>query len=540
MMNDAPAQKGKPAGASARAAHWIRQCLDKGIWRPGERLPGLDALAKQAGVARCTMWIAIRSLRQEKRVVTKQGSGIFAGGGDFSEAVFFDKPWRRIAHAITQSIVIGEFLPGSPLPSQVALGLRYHAVYHSMRKALRYLTKTRVLACTGTNYVVPVLGSRDSMLETVLFSEGVVATNEGQRQLIHLSEQVAREKGVKLSRFDYSYSNTFNRIAVKQALGRDTTAGAIIDFWGLGNPQREENFKSLILTLGALKKPVTILDEVGGLVLPQSLSSNPRFCTIASAGEIAGEDAGRFLMQLGHYQIAFIATAQDQKWSQRRFRGLSRVIEGSGATKARVILCETPSIHGPADLVTAVAQLSALEINTLVGSRVSPSEPRGPAIHHLAIARRLKLSRTEIVRMREQARWAAKLFEHAESTLAAQLARIAAMEMIGGKYSYRFLRPTLEKLFADPDITAWVAANDGVGCAALDFLAEKKALSEISVVGFDNTLVAAERNLTSYEFDLRGRLHHAFSFALGKIDKPARHFEWPGVFFQRKSSRKAL
>jgi DNA-binding LacI/PurR family transcriptional regulator len=75
----------------------------------------------------------------------------------------------------------------------------------------------------------------------------------------------------------------------------------------------------------------------------------------------------------------------------------------------------------------------------------------------------------------------------------------------------------------------------------LKFLAERLVVvpARLSLVAFDNTTEAAAINLTSYDFDQAGRLHQAFSFALGRPGtgaKTPQTIEWPGILYQRKSS----
>ena len=59
----------------ARLAQLLRQRIDKGVWKPGERLPSLEELMAEFDVARVTVRQAIAGLAQEGRVSVSRGRG---------------------------------------------------------------------------------------------------------------------------------------------------------------------------------------------------------------------------------------------------------------------------------------------------------------------------------------------------------------------------------------------------------------------------------------------------------------------------------
>src|SRR5947199_5619919 len=60
-----------------RMARELRDAILSQEFRPGDRLPSGPALASKFGVARDTARNAIRVLRDEGLVVSRQGSGVF-------------------------------------------------------------------------------------------------------------------------------------------------------------------------------------------------------------------------------------------------------------------------------------------------------------------------------------------------------------------------------------------------------------------------------------------------------------------------------
>jgi DNA-binding transcriptional regulator YhcF (GntR family) len=66
-----------PRPASQQIANHLRAAILTGRFAPGERLPSQNELAERYDVARETVKSALRILREERLVVTRQGSGAF-------------------------------------------------------------------------------------------------------------------------------------------------------------------------------------------------------------------------------------------------------------------------------------------------------------------------------------------------------------------------------------------------------------------------------------------------------------------------------
>jgi len=68
---------GDPRSASVQVASQLRAAILTKRLTPGERLPTQDALAERYGVARMTVQQALRSLRDDGLIVSRQGSGSY-------------------------------------------------------------------------------------------------------------------------------------------------------------------------------------------------------------------------------------------------------------------------------------------------------------------------------------------------------------------------------------------------------------------------------------------------------------------------------
>ena len=64
-----------PRPASQQIANQLRAAILTGRFRPGERLPSQNELADRYAVARETVKAALRLLREERLIVSRQGSG---------------------------------------------------------------------------------------------------------------------------------------------------------------------------------------------------------------------------------------------------------------------------------------------------------------------------------------------------------------------------------------------------------------------------------------------------------------------------------
>src|SRR3954463_8317662 len=66
-----------PRPVSQQIANHLRAAILTGGFKPGERLPSQNDLADKYDVARETVKTALRILRDERLIVTRQGSGAF-------------------------------------------------------------------------------------------------------------------------------------------------------------------------------------------------------------------------------------------------------------------------------------------------------------------------------------------------------------------------------------------------------------------------------------------------------------------------------
>ena len=66
-----------PVPRYAQLADLLRQRIARGVWKKGEKLPSLDELMAEFGVARVTVRQAVERLTRESLVSPQRGRGTF-------------------------------------------------------------------------------------------------------------------------------------------------------------------------------------------------------------------------------------------------------------------------------------------------------------------------------------------------------------------------------------------------------------------------------------------------------------------------------
>jgi DNA-binding LacI/PurR family transcriptional regulator len=106
----------------------------------------------------------------------------------------------------------------------------------------------------------------------------------------------------------------------------------------------------------------------------------------------------------------------------------------------------------------------------------------------------------------------------------------------------RAMRPCFEEALRFPSVTAWVCCNDDMAAAALEFLRQhgKRVPADISLVGFDNNVIAHQLGIDSYDFpvDTMGCMAMeclAHPTVVPRDEEGATHLE--GIVVARQSVR---
>ncbi|PPE71208.1 FadR family transcriptional regulator [Caldimonas thermodepolymerans] len=101
-----------PHRLSDRLAEWLRQRIEQGALRPGERLPTEQELAEQHGVSRTVVREAVSRLRSMGLLVSRQGSGVYVAPLSAARPLAFDPAVLNSLEAVLQVVEVRRALEG--------------------------------------------------------------------------------------------------------------------------------------------------------------------------------------------------------------------------------------------------------------------------------------------------------------------------------------------------------------------------------------------------------------------------------------------
>lgn len=120
----------------------FRRRIESGAWRPGERIPSLEDLCRQYGVARMTMHHALSVLDDEGLVARSRGRGTFVkGGGKRRRPVSLPVTWGQAVEVGEQlgTEALVESAGSVPLPDELGMPCEAERApaYHFLRRLHR-------------------------------------------------------------------------------------------------------------------------------------------------------------------------------------------------------------------------------------------------------------------------------------------------------------------------------------------------------------------------------------------------------------------
>jgi DNA-binding LacI/PurR family transcriptional regulator len=251
------------------------------------------------------------------------------------------------------------------------------------------------------------------------------------------------------------------------------------------------------------RRPVAVIDQIGGWRLCDYVPPDALIRVFAmSVSQRPGTDVARYLLEMGHRHIAFVTPYGRHVWSRNRCAGCTAAFNAAGLSDHVHVFTPSPidaeeaTKHSIDDLIPLV--------NMLLGAGdMIPGFLRSDFSSYLS---------------------------------AENLRRVYR-----GAQTGRILAPLFGKMLDDTRITAWVTVNDAVAFHALDFLSERgvRVPEDISLISFDDTFEASQRNLSSYNFNIPGVVHAVMSYLLNPQRFSAARFgtevELDGVVVTRKS-----
>lgn len=504
----------------ARAAMVLNDTVNRCRREGRQRLPGVRAIAREAGVSPKSAWKAVRALREKGAVAVIPGGGVFLApsspGTALDPAVFEPTPSRnpprvsraeQVRRTIARDILTGRLPPGSMLPTYKELTQQYGTSYVTMRTALQQLVEEhrlepskrgfrvfQVSARSGRPAVVFVgrLGGTSSLVRATPMAPTLWATIEQERMRLDID--------VDLVEFDTAFGfgpASHAGASVQEMVRRKPVLGFLMSTLGLRGNDLERGCERL----AALGSPVSVLVEGVEPQVPQVVAGNPLFRFLTHAGgSLSGEIVADYLLALGHRRIAVFTPFSESVWSRIRIEGMQRVVARAGRE-------------------------CSLEVFDATLPQLWDRIMENPVFDDY---------------FRSVERFAQATNRPGDSTEDLFTGNVTR-HYIMSQFLKSHMTPYFRRALADPGITAWVGANDLVGLVALGFLRGEgvPVPGRVSVVSFDDIIEAFGVGLSSYNFNVpsivRAMLEHVMA-------PPRLHrtviddYEIPGMVMARQST----
>lgn len=468
----------------SKACDFIKSKIRINNYQKGDRLPTTNQIALELEIDTHVIAGALKVLQESGHISIFHRKGIFVGAIDSPPSGKRPaKPkiasrscvWRQIRSRLESDIFSNTFA-GMKIPSLSALALRYKVCYPTIRKACEALMCDGVLSRNKNQYEIASV-KKSSAHSTILSisnanSQQISLYNAFITNGITELELACSKHDIMLEKKGSDSDNDGK--SIKMHIEKtDGYFGYVI--WSLGVGTILLN--QYVELLSRFNKPVAIIDECYEYVLPDFLVSRPLVKIFTPAGSAAGKKIGRHLLERGHRHCAYISCVHKQIWSQQRLQGVVDTFAQTGiAARVTPLVWDTDT---PTD-VRAIKDQRAFA--HLVAEEFKKNFPTAQS-------------------------WGLQLME-------SFLAGIEKWEFFGDTILRKNLFCTA---LSDTTITAWICANDITAVIAKSFLKEifpDQSASHIAIVGFDDTPVASEHNLTSYNFTPSAVIEKVFGYIL--------------------------
>lgn len=505
------------------ALDYLLSLLSQPNVRSGMQLPSVSQLCERANVARATMVKAVRRLCSRGILRTVRGHGLFVeqpvhSASPSTDDTTTDTPmatgtprkWEMIAAQLEKDIFLGRYSFANKLPGMKTLANSYNTCHQTLRKGVRTLIAKGIIQPARSGYVIaPVASNRsENAVYVIMHDFGRISVyDEAFHDYLRLVEQACSEMELKLKFLFFRHKDDGIEIVnhrdsfLGNAVSRDQTLGVV-----MGNPGfLGSSFRELVHQVCLAGKPASILDRIGTatqLITPTAAKRTRVF--LMGPGPRPGYDVGRFLLMSGHRHATYISPFHHQQWASDRFAGLQKAFSEAGIAEG--VDCLSPQ-NEDIESIRGVVGESLQHVNYALDA---------PEFMHRKWFRGL-------------------LHSGKDSKLAPVVRDIVSYSMVRD-----VLYPHLERLLSNPEISAWIAANDTIATVCMDFLRARnvKVPSRVSVVSFDNSAVSFMKGITTYDFNVH-KVVHAMLQHIARPSLSPRHtvIDSPGEIRVRASTQ---
>ncbi|MDD5673479.1 MAG: substrate-binding domain-containing protein [Chitinivibrionales bacterium] len=480
-----------PSYPASQAYQYLSRIVDGLADKPNIRLPSLRTLAREAGVSRMTMQLAMQRLRRQGKVVVynrRDGARIAVPhamplAGTVPKISIAEREYRfeTVKRLITQDIISGVYREKQKLPTLKELQFRFGDCYQTIFRAVSELKNSGLIQPSGRRFAVtPSARLSRSTLYFFCDEESLPPNRHpmGERLVVffRLIEAECKRASLKI-RFIPLGDRTKKSLLKEFKEYKNSAVGAII--WCHSHFELNDEILRFLIPF---RRPISFIDLWNYYPFYRKthprVSPTVRFFSIDASGN-EGRDVGNLLLQSGHRKIAYFSIYQSESWSIKRYAGLAQAFSAAGL---------------PRSIGAYTSDDYDLHLEAPLSSFDYLNQPDWKKLINIdGIIKRKHLSSFEAASFYQAVEWAYR----------------------GCKLAL-FYKPLFKRALADPAITAWVAANDETAFAAMDFLAaaRRRVPADMALVSFDDDFNALFRNLSSYNFNLSGLLHQALEHLL--------------------------
>jgi len=503
----------KTPPAVKNAEEFITGRISAGTWKPGERLPSIRVLAVHAGVSLVTMWKAVRNLGEGGVLEVVHGRNMRVASGHNHDAgrlpderlipaVPSVRKWEAVGLRLRHDIFNGIFPPGILLPSIKELTARYGASFQSLRQALAWLVREHTLVSYKRTFKVPSYTRRRPGGYVAVFCRGEIdgdldSWTPWGREFLRLLERECDRAGVGLHWYIYTRRGE-DLVFVKP--DGEVTGDILFDDAAFGFMVRsisEDNLHLDVLNrLEKYKKRIAVSDEGTCADVPPRFQHNPKIRVFSLAtSSVAGKQVARFLLELGHRRVCFLSPFHSTCWSRNRLAGLQSSYRDAGIIDG--IRAYTADRHGfPFGFVR----------------QVTPDPDAYERLLRSVLPATVR-DQTCIAGLRRK--------------MDAHLVRSIEQEVLR-----ETMLPFFREAAANEEVTAWVCVNDRIAVLAAEFLQAGGMLCgsrPVTLISFDNTFEAFNRNITSFNFNISALVRAMFAYAAFPAVHPSHRHKKPEI-----------
>jgi len=418
--------------------------------------------------------------------------------------------WEVLRDRFTENITDFTFPPGHVLPSMKELCHQYGTCYRVLSRALQALVESEKLERYRSGFRVCRIRTATTANTIVLFQvfdepAGIEHFLPNVEECWRSLERECTRLGIHLHvhLLPMMVSGEMVHVSVTRVVQdieqKCTVAGYVIST--ICCPP--DPFRSLLQAIGSLGKPAAVL-EGNHIDLNDVWSSFPHARVFRlGTGMLAGESVGRYLLELGHRDIAYLSPRPAEHVGDRRLDGLRKAYTGNGLTGG---------VH-------------RYYVSSATGSETDAIHSAHGKTFRYGVMKKA----SEFIRHYG----ASEMKQHSVSRSVKLLIRTGLRSVL--------YHDVFTEALSREGITAWVTYNDSVAFGALEFLEEHgvSVPGRLSLVGFDNTGEALARGLTSYDFNIPAIMHAVVEHILAPTARRRQKHvvvEIPGRVMERDST----